>query len=218
MAVKTIPVLFGLAFDVRRANNKSGFQPSKFDSGGQLELFGDLRLWGFAAALKLGIAESMVLAGGDEKEYAGETPIVNRAESIRAMLIYDFGIDEQRVQAYPSRSNTGGNVEIIKRVLEERRLAPEDCGLSTNLYHLPRAHMDLMANGLSALPMYAAEAFWLLEDPDRKDDLPHFLGEGPLADRVTGEIQGVADKIRGTYVPRTDVAAINIEKIARSPA
>lgn len=200
---------FGLAFDIEKAPTKSGFKPAQFDLGAGKELFGSLRLDGFASALQTGIVETLVIAGGDEGRYKNEPEAINRAWAIREMLVHDFGIVADRIQSFPSRSNTGGNIAIFKSVIAERKIDTAECCLVTNLYHLPRASMDLHANGLS-MQLIAAEAFWLLEDIDRKNMLIERLGEGPLAERCAEEIQGVADKIRGTYKPRTDAAPINI--------
>jgi hypothetical protein len=54
------------------------------------------------------------------------------------------------------------------------------------------------------LRLFPAEALWLLEDGDRKNDLIKRVGGGPLAERYAEEIAGIADKLRGTYRPRTD--------------
>lgn len=199
---------FGLAFDVERTSDrKSGFKPALFDLGAGKFLFGNLRLDGFAASLKTGFAEMLVLAGGDEGRYKDEKPPVNRANAIREMLVHDCGIDPERVRALPSRSNTGGNIAVIRSFIESENLRPEDCGLVSNHYHLPRAHLDLTASGLP-LRMFSAEALWLLEDAERKNELIKRLGEGHLAERYAEEIAGIADKMRGTYEPRTDTPVV----------
>jgi len=218
MPKSLFPALFGLAFDVEKTTvTKSGFKSAPFDYGSSKELFGALRLAGFAAAYRTGLAGHLVIAGGDERRYAGETPVINRAETIRHMLIEDFGVDPAWVTAYPSRSNTGGNITIFKRVIEERGWTSAECGLITNHYHIPRA--SLMAfNQKLFMPAYAAEAFLLLLGPTTKNDLIREFGEGILAERAAEEIQGVADMINGSYVARTDVAPVNIGKVTRSLA
>lgn len=212
----SVHTAFGLAFDVEKApERKSGFKPAQFDLGAGKELFGDLRLDGFAAALNIGFADVLVLAGGDEGRYKGETPVINRAWAIREMLVHDYGIDPQRIQSFASKSNTLGNVGIIRDFIAEHTQTLDECGLLTNLYHLPRAHMDVVAHDVP-LRLFAAEALYLLEEPDRKNDLVRRLGEGPMAERMAEEIAGIADKIRGSYQSKTDVAPVSVPSITRA--
>lgn len=210
-----LKVGFGLAFDVEETTEtNSGYKPALYDLGVGKALYGDLRLLGFASALATGFVSTLVLAGGDEGRYKDREVPVNRAEAIRLMLIHDFGAPPERVRAFASRSNTGGNIAIFKSVMDAEGLHPSDCGLITNLYHLPRA--CLMAKDLSVLP-YAAESLWLLAKPARKNDLIHMLGDGELAERCGDEIAGIADMIRGTYQPRTDTAAVSLEGLSGKP-
>lgn len=210
------PVLFGLAFDVERSPiEKSGFKPAQIDLGVGKELFADLRRRGLRAALELGWAEELVIAGGDEGRYKGETPVINRAETIREMLIGD-GIDSARIHAVPSRSNTGGNIAIFRQVLEKRGLEPLSCSLTTNHYHTPRAWAMALEGGLM-MWAWPAEAYLIMQGMTT-NELAHELGEGPLAERCAEEIQGQADMMRKTYKPRTDAAPVNLDKVVRSPA
>ncbi len=196
---------FGLAFDVEKApDRKSGFKPAQTDLGSGKQLFGDLRLDGFAALLQTGFAQHLVVLGGYEGGYKGELPVINRAWSIREMLVHDLGIDPNLVLSIPSASNTGGNIAAIGAKMEADTISPTDCALVSNLYHLPRAFLDLMAGNLP-IPIYAVEAFWLLEDESRKAKLIERFGGGSLAERMAEEVQGIAHKLRGTYKPRTDV-------------
>ena len=205
-----VRTLFGLAFDVQRdTGRKSGFKPALIDLGVGKDLFGDLRLDGFAAALRTGFADTLILAGGDEGRYKGETPTVNRAWAIGQMLVHDYGFDERKIQTFASKSNTLGNVGIIGDFIAMNGLDIGDCGLMTNLYHLPRAHMDIVAHNLP-LRLFAAESLWLIEQPERKNDLVRRLGEGPMAERMAEEVAGIADKIRGSYKSKTDTAPVSI--------
>ncbi len=199
----TYRTAFGLAFDVEKNDTrKSGFCPAETDLGSGLYLFGELRLFGFAALLRLEQAEKLIVIGGNEGRYKGEVPTVNRAEAIREMLIHDHGIDPDRVEARASASNTGGNIAIMQQMSRDD---PElDGMIVTSHYHLPRASLDIAAAGLLT-PLFSAESFWLLEDRNRKQAIITMLGGGPLAERMTEEIQGIADKIQGSYKPRTDV-------------
>lgn len=206
---------FGLAFDVERTSmDPSGYRPAQFDLGSGKELFGSLRISGWAAMMRLNIVDRLTIVGGDEGRYKNDNPI-NRAVAIREMLIKGYEIDASRVDAVPSKSNTLGNVGIIR----DRSTSSGDI-VVTNLYHIPRAAMDIAANGLS-LQMIAAEAFTLLEakrqakersDQDffeiKKNMLIDSLGGGPLAERMAEELQGIADKLDGTYQSRTDAAPV----------
>ena len=53
----TIPTVLGLAFDIETSAKWPFFQPAECDLGSGHRLFGDLRLEGFAALLRLGFAE-----------------------------------------------------------------------------------------------------------------------------------------------------------------
>lgn len=213
-----LQTVFGLAFDIEKdPGRKSGFKPASIDLGIGKELFGDLRLDGFAAALKTGFADELILAGGDEGRYKGETPVINRAWAIREILIHDYGIDSARIQSFASKSNTLGNVGIIRDFIAGNERSLDKCGLMTNLYHLPRAHMDVVAHDMP-LRLFAAESLYLIEQPDRKNDLVRRLGEGPMAERMAEEISGIADKIRGWYRSKTDAAPVSILGTVRAKA
>lgn len=205
----SVNTAFGLAFDIEKSpNRKSGFKPAQFDLGARKELFGDIRLEGFAALLQIGFAETLVIVGGNEGRYKDDAPIINRAAAIREMLVHDFGISPDRVFSIASNSNTGGNIVAIVERMNGKALSWKECAVVSNFYHIPRASLDLAAAKLE-LPLYPAEAFWFLENEDRKLELITRLGGGSLAERIAEEVQGIADKLRGTYKPRTDAPAQN---------
>jgi len=213
-----VQALFCLAFDIEKApDKKSGFQPANFDMGAGKELFGDLRLEGFAAALKTGFAKKLLIAGGDEQRYKGESPVINRAWAIGQMLVHDHGIDADKIETFASRSNTMGNVDFFKDFIQKNVMALDQSGLMTNLYHLPRASMDMAAKQIP-VQGFAAEALLLVENKDRKNELIHRLGDGPLAERYVEELAGIADKIRGTYQSKTDVAPVAIPGVVKANA
>jgi len=202
-----LPLACGLAFDIvkdedtpdERAFPVSGLKPARLDAGASKELFADLRLEGFAKLLELRFVDKLVVFGGDESRYKGQEPVINRAESITKMLEYDFDIPRERLGHFASRSNTIGNVEAIKK-----QVGKKEGLVVTNHYHIPRAHRMLWKAGVR-VPLLPAEAFILLADRSRKESIYKRLGEGPLADRMVEEIQGIADDIIDAYVPRTDV-------------
>lgn len=211
----SVNTAFGLAFDIEKTNaTKSGFKPAQFDMGAGKDLFGEIRLDGFAALLRIGFAERLIIVGGVEGRYKGEFPVIDRAWAIREMLIHDHEIDPARVLNIASNSNTGGNIKAIDAEMAQSGLVPAQSAVVSNLYHIARAGVDLLAAGLP-IPMYAAEAFYLLEQEGRKELLIKRLGDGPLAERYAEETQGIADKIRGTYKPRTDAPAVTFWEPAR---
>jgi len=177
------------------------------DLGSGKAMFALARLEGFAALLRTRFAKRLIIVGGDEGRYRGETPTINRASAIRQMLVADLGVDSERVLSVPSNSNTGGNIAAIKGLMGAEKLAFNQVAVVTSHYHAPRAALMMAKDGL-ALPVYPAEAFPLLEGMITKDELVHgYLFGGVLAERLGEEIQGIADLIRGTYVPRTDTPA-----------
>lgn len=202
---------FGLAFDVEKASDRtSGFKPAQFDRSAAKDLFGDLRLDGFAALLRIGFARKLVIIGGNEKRYENETPQINRAWAIREMLIHDCGISPDVVASISSKANTTGNVDAMAEWMREGNLSIRECAVVSNHYHLPRASVDLVAADLP-IPLYAAEAFWLIDGPDaRLNELIERLDGGRMAERMASEIKGIADKVIGSYKPLADVANVDL--------
>lgn len=198
-----VRIFFGLAFDIEKTiERKSGFRPAEYDLSSHKKLFGDLRLDGFSSMLESGFAERLIVIGGIERRYPNES--VGRAWVIRKMLIEDLGISSERIDAVSSAPNTGGNIETIGLILRERCLEPQECAIVSNHYHLPRIQFDLRANKL-LIATYPAEAFQLLnckspeERTARKSELIERLGSGHLAERLAEEINGIADKLIGSY-------------------
>lgn len=199
---------FGLAFDIERTNaTRSGFKPAQYDMGGIQELFGDLRLAGFAAALRLGVIKTLTLVGGDEGRYKNDNPI-NRAVAIREMLVQDFGIDPSRVDAVPSNSNTLGNVAIIKSRSKDGDV------VITSHYHVPRALFDIVDAGMCR-HVIAAESYLMLEDPTSKNRIIEEISGPAYAMRCAEEMQGIREKITKTYVSRTDAEPITLGSTAK---
>lgn len=197
--IDPVPVVFGLAFDVEKApGRKSGFQPAQFDLGAGKNMFGDIRLEGFAALLRTGFAAKLIVVGGLEGRYSSEH--IPRAWAICEMLEKDFGIPRDQLSFLVSRSNTGGNVEMIRNEVAGRS---NPVTISSH-YHLARAAFDFAEKNLPST-LLAAESFVLIENRDLKEVLVERFGGGPLAERILEEVQGMADKLLGTYKPRTDI-------------
>jgi hypothetical protein len=200
-------IAFGLSFDVEGAlANSSGFKAAEFDYSSRKALFGDLRLYGFAAALNTGFVEKLVIVGGTEARYDGH---INRAVKIRDMLVKDLGMSPGRIEALPSGASTAENIAAIGSLMDKLELAPSACEVISNHYHLPRIHFDLVQKGLP-LRLVPAEAFWLFESRtdsvwvERTNYLISRFGTGQIAERLVGEIIGIADKMKGTYTTRSE--------------
>src|SRR5262249_44514417 len=124
-----------------------------------------------------------------------QSPPINRAEAIQKMLVEDLEVDAAHVRHFKSDPNSMGNVRTIRRILADEGLDPKKCALISNFYHLPRVAVDLESAYLP-IPIYPAEAFWIME---RKLTLIERFGGNQFAKRIGAEIQGIADKIQGTY-------------------
>ncbi len=199
--VKTV---FGLGFDIEKsAETKSGFRPAQEDFGTQKALFGDLRLEGYAALLRLGFAEELVVIGSPEHRYEHEDNVPNRAVVIRHMLINDYGIQPSRIRTLPSESSTWDNLTVLEKIYRASDMKQEQCAVVTNHYHIPRVQIDLLNLGMPLLTI-PAEVFILLEKPERREKLYNELGGCSLADRVIQELSGIADKIAGQYASRNN--------------
>lgn len=201
MGVSSVKTVFGLGFDVEATlTTKSGVQPVQIDARSGKDFFGDLRLRGFAALLRLGFTQNLVLVSGMDFLYNAPEPgtLIHEAELIRNMLVEDYGIDQTRIFYIKSDPNTAGNIGAIKSKMTDNGLVPSECAVVSNHYHVPRAWLDLHFGDLR-LPMYPAEAFLLVADSDCAGEMIARFGGGPLAERVVQEIRGVADKIKGTY-------------------
>ncbi|MEK7124370.1 MAG: hypothetical protein AAB877_01625 [Patescibacteria group bacterium] len=200
----TVDTVFGLAFDIEKApERKSGFKPAQCDLGAKKELFGDVRLAGFAALLMLGFAKKLIVIGGKEGRYKNEEPAIGRAFAICEMLTKDLNVEPACVSHVISEPNTGGNIAVIShRIISDDNLSIYNYAVVSNHYHIPRIKMDLRAGGLPLVPIYPAEAFLLVDQEkseENKQELIIRFGRGPLAERMVEEIQGIAHKLAGTY-------------------
>lgn len=199
-------LVFGLAFDVALSehgyNPLSGFMPAERCLSAGMPLYGDLRLQAFKEAAESGFAHKLLLVGGDEKR--PECDGINRAEAIHRMLIRDLDVYHSRVEWKSSVGHTAGNVEVITKVIEERRLVSGAYAVMSNHYHVPRIILDFALAGIP-MPVISAEAVWLaasISDDQfarRKQLLLRKFGNGEFVERVVEEIQGIAHKIRGQY-------------------
>jgi hypothetical protein len=107
-------------------------------------------------------------------------------------MVRHFGVGWERVSWRESVGNTGGNVQTIKT------LVTDGAFVSSNLYHLPRAMMDLAAENIF-VPAVPAEALFLLQGGEAGARLQDRLGETPLGRRMWHEAKGAHDKIVGRY-------------------
>lgn len=199
--MKTVDTAIGLDFFLElSADRKSGYKPRDADFGG--ELFCDLRVEGFAALLRIDFAKQLVLTGANETYL--EAPAFNRGWATRQMLIEDFGSDPAHIlymECPPHLVGTTANATAIAGWLEETGSNPQTCAVVSSHYHLPRTSLILAAVGIQ-LPLYPAEAFLLVENMERKNEIVSRLGGGAFAKRTGEELQGIAHIINETYMPR----------------
>lgn len=206
--------MIGLSARVRP--QAGSFAPLPSNRG--LPLLADLRWDGFTAALEGAHTEQLVVIGGVERLPTRTVPRevsaicagdgayldVPRGLATCHALTHRLGIDASRLEHRLSEGNTGGNVAVIRALLDELQLSPEEVCICTNFYHLPRSTMDLHAAGLGGLATVPAEAFLLAALGDREaceQRLLDAFGKGPLALRAVAEIRGMADKLNGAYTP-----------------
>ena len=154
LALSVVDTVFGLAFDVEKApERKSGFKPAQLDLNAGKKLYGDFRLYGFAALLRINFAKRLIIVGGNEGRYKNETPVINRADAICKMLVHDFGVSPVCVSFISSSSNTDGNIDAIEASIR----ADTSYAIVSNFYHLPRICLNLTMRNLT-IPVYPAEA------------------------------------------------------------
>lgn len=188
-------IAYGLAFNVERAETKSGFKP-KYSGSAEDSLYFDLRLMGFASLLELGFAKRLYIVGGDER--LSENDVVNRAFAITQMLIRDYGVSGDAVEYLVSTPSTEGNIGAIA---EHSKHSGLGAAIVTNNYHIPRALIFSFAYGIH-LPMYPAEAFLLATGLRTLEDLEKVFGDTLFAKRCVSGIKGISDALLGQYVSR----------------
>ncbi len=199
-----IKVAFGLAFDVEKANTKSGFKPARVALGSQKESYGGVRLEGFYSLLEMGYAKELVVIGGRENCHEGSDPPIDQAKAIRSMLLQERKIKPGLVRSFTSAPHALGHVSVIEALMKGEKLGQDDCIVVSSIYRLPLVHEDLFAAGLH-LRLLPAEAFILVQDRQQEADLVERLGGGALAERMVQEAARIADKMRGAYRSRTAV-------------
>ncbi|MFA6018090.1 MAG: ElyC/SanA/YdcF family protein [Patescibacteria group bacterium] len=187
-------IVYGLAFNIERAETKSGFLPRGCGNANDNYYF-ELRLRGFAEMLRLGFCKKLCIAGADEK--ISETETVNRAFAITQMLIHDYGISEDQLEWIDSLPSTDGNLIAIKKHMEQSNL---QSAIVTNDYHIPRSSLFAHAHDIVA-PFYPAEAFLLATKQMVPTDLEKAFGEGLLVQRCVAGIKGISDMLLGQYSP-----------------
>lgn len=191
-AKHTFDIAYGLAFNVERAETKSGFKP-KYSGNAEDNYYFDLRLAGFASLLELGFAKKLCIVGGDET--IGENDVVNRAFAITQMLVRDYGISSDAVEHLVSTASTEGNMGVI---VEHSKYSKLRAAIVTNNYHIPRALLFSFAYDVR-LPMYPAEAFLLAEKSRTPEDLEKIFGNTLFAKRSVAGIKGISDALLGQY-------------------
>ncbi len=189
-------IVFGLAFDIEKdKDRKSKYRPAKRDLNSNKEVFADVRLEAFANVIRLNITNKLIVVGGNEQKYSKETPLINRGWAVCEMLIHDFGVNPKQVGYLESKGNTAGNIMAIKKYVKKNKIGKYF--IVSNFYHLPRISAELILRKNPAITL-PAEAFWLLDHNNSTKKLATLLGNGPLAQRIVKESQGIMQKISRT--------------------
>ncbi len=161
-------------------------------------LFGELRFRGIAAMTRLGFADRIVIIGGKEDRYPDEH--ISRSEAFKAILEKDFGAAGEIVAHTQSGTTTSMDAySVMER--EMGGFAPENYALVSSKYHLARLEAQMSGLYVRHIPRWPAEAFLLVEDPDRFQSMLEAFGEGDLAFRDMLELRGIASVLTGTYKP-----------------
>jgi len=80
-------------------------------------------LKGFSAILKNGFCKKhIIIVGGDEARYKKENPVINRAQSIKKMLVDDFNLNPNQISYIVSAPHTIGNVVAIEKFIKEKKI------------------------------------------------------------------------------------------------
>jgi len=220
--VHTVDVVCGFAFDIEKTadpGRPSGFKPAG-DHLGSIEqnpLYGQPRLEGFAAMLRLGFCRMLVIPGKDEKRFKEETIEIDGVPSeiwqsyvIREMLIHDLGADPSKIHWLPSTGTTGNAALAFRKFAEQERLSIEEGKVEfvTSWYHCPRAsRIALRSAGLPPF-LTPAEAFTLVEAElggarEAAEERLRSFGGHYTDSRVIQEIRGIAMFLLGKDKPQT---------------
>jgi uncharacterized SAM-binding protein YcdF (DUF218 family) len=198
-----VKLAVGHGFDIEKAEGAdrttSGFRPAKLHDKTKLPLMGDLRLFGFVAALQMNYCEKLLLAARDEERYPDEN--INQAWAISEMMVKDYGVDPERVLWIKSGKGTAKNILAMKQKAAE--LGAADFAVITNKYHLERSLRTF--SSLGAIPHFvSAESLWLAASPTEDDRLSRYSfiwerWEEDLLLREVAELEGLAKDLLGQY-------------------
>lgn len=197
MKEQPVRTAFGLTCNVVRADTPSGFLPARVHPTSGEELFGEARIAGFAAMLRMGYVQNVVLLGGED---AGGG--FHESQAIRDILMKEHGVDGSRIIALVSGYGTAEAVDYVAR-----EASRSNAVVVSSFYHLPRIRKLLELRRAYFVPCMEAEALFLLEggkeqEQARAQELLRMFGGGSYARRTVSEIVGIAHLGAGTYAPK----------------
>lgn len=190
---------YGLSFAVRPKGKV--WLPAKTDANG-VPLFGDLRLDAFETGLTIGLFQTLHVLGGMEIIYAEGS--ISRPDAICDMLAAR-GIDRRRLKATVTEGHTVAKVEGIRQ--DWVRYSPAEVAVVTNHYHLYRTAIDLIAAGMSDMPLLSAETLLRLHlgDEIAVAWMRSAFGDGDVVDEHLEEVAVGTDRLRrGEPLPTAD--------------
>ncbi len=209
----------GFAFDIEKASErKSGFRPAKEHLGSENPnpMYADPRLEGYAAMLRLGYTEQLIIPGKDERRYKSELVDIDGQPSpiwqgwtIREMLVKDFGCDGTCIR-WVSSTGTTMNAALAIQELAEKEKMEFGWGkteFATSYYHCIRTgRVSLQSIGLPSY-LTPAEAFTvaeaiILDKAQEAEDRLRSFGGHFTDERIINEIRGIAHHLLGRYEPQ----------------
>jgi len=199
-------VAFVLALDVERRDGRWKIAQTHLQTG--YAQFAQVWVPGAAALVTAKIAKKVVIVGGYEARYGGEK--IARPDVLRELVLAEYDIP-QSIDSAISRPNTSGNAEAIRFWMDEHGRWADRTIAACCFWHVPRAALSLEAQG-QRMPIVPIEAAWLAGAPDaslrasRRDHLAAVFGGNDVGERIAGECNGIADALRGDYVPLSERA------------
>src|SRR3989344_6129317 len=127
MQDSVIRTAFGLTCNMERAHTPGGFQPALIHPPSGEELFGEARIVGFAAFMRMHSSAKLMLLGGQEP---GKS--FHESHAIREVLVAEYGIEASRIVACISGYGTAEAVDYIVCTACEGDVVISSC------YHLRR--------------------------------------------------------------------------------
>lgn len=195
-----VSVAFVLAVDVVKYETGGWYVADKHYHSGQKQ-FGELWTAGVAAAVGT-LARHVVIVGGHEARYPKER--IEQPDVLRELVIAE-GADPRDVSTKLSEPHTSGNVVAIREWIDEHHVHNDRYIVMCPYWHVPRVQLVLEAQGIRVpiVPVEAALLASCVGDAAARTQgmIDNMWGRTPFTARAVSECSGIADVLRGTYVP-----------------